>query len=181
MADEFRPSITASRSRFIPLCTSQRPVLSRYPDRALPSEYEMQPKIQYLPDFNVLAMAKLQRSRIPFNLDSFSKLNGPLLLLGAVLTLIALQLFRTWWRLRYIPGPFIASFTNFQRVWWVKTKRAHLIHQQMHEKYGAVVRIGPNMVSISNPEAIPTVYPMRPGFIKVRILGLTHHIAEYRR
>jgi hypothetical protein len=52
---------------------------------------------------------------------------------------------------------------------WIGTKRAHLILQDMHEKYGDVVRIGPNMVSFSNPKAIPTVYPMRPGFPKVCI------------
>ncbi|KAL8838459.1 MAG: hypothetical protein Q9170_002134 [Blastenia crenularia] len=81
-------------------------------------------------------------------------------------SLIALQLWRTWWRLRNIPGLFPASITNFQRMSWTGTKRAHLILQQMHEKHGEVVRIGPNMVSFSNPKAIPVVYPMRPGFPK---------------
>ncbi|KAI1159581.1 putative benzoate 4-monooxygenase cytochrome P450 [Nemania serpens] len=76
------------------------------------------------------------------------------------------QLFRTRWRLRHVPGPFLASFTNFQRMYWVTTKRAHIILQDTHEKYGQVVRIGPNMVSISNPEAIPTVYTTKPGFPK---------------
>jgi len=49
------------------------------------------------------------------------------------------------------------------------TKRAHLIHQEMHEKYGDVIRIGPNTVIFSNPEAIPTVYVTKPGFIKVKV------------
>ncbi|EPE27455.1 Cytochrome P450 [Glarea lozoyensis ATCC 20868] len=49
---------------------------------------------------------------------------------------------------------------------WVPTKRAHLILQEMHEKYGEVVRIGPNMVSFCNPEVIPIVYPTRQGFPK---------------
>lgn len=70
--------------------------------------------------------------------------------------------------MRHIPGPFLASISNFPRMSWVPTKRAHLILQEMHEKYGEVVRIGPNMVSFSNPEAIPTVYPTRQGFPKVR-------------
>ena len=90
-------------------------------------------------------------------------------LLGPVLSLILFHLFRTWWRLRHIPGPTLAGLTNFQRVWWVKSKQAQLKHQNVHEVYGEIVRTGPNMVSISNPEAIPTVYPMRPGFIKVRV------------
>ena len=102
-------------------------------------------------------------------MDSLQNASGLVLFLGAVVTVITVQLVRTWWRLRHIPGPFLASLTNIQRVWWVKTKRAHLIHQQMHEKYGDVVRFGPNMVSISDPSVIPTVYPMRPGFPKVRV------------
>jgi hypothetical protein len=95
--------------------------------------------------------------------------NIPLIPLGICLALSlgTFQLWRTWYRLRHIPGPFPACITNFQRVLWVKTKRAHLILQDVHEKYGEVVRIGPNMVTFSNPEAIPTVYTTRTGFPKV--------------
>jgi hypothetical protein len=93
--------------------------------------------------------------------------NIPLLLLGLILTLIIAQAFRTYWPLRHIPGPIPGTITNLQRVWWVKTKRAHLIHQDLHKKYGTLVRTGPNMVMFDNPEAIPIVYTTRPGFIKV--------------
>ncbi|PIG81786.1 hypothetical protein AARAC_011839 [Aspergillus arachidicola] len=88
------------------------------------------------------------------------------LAVGAASIVIFLHLFTTWWHLRHIPGPFLASITNLQRVWWVKTGRAHLYHQAIHAKYGEVVRIGPHLVSFSNPEAISTVYPIRPGFPK---------------
>lgn len=83
------------------------------------------------------------------------------------LSLGIFQLWNTWRRLRHIPGPFLASITNFQRAQWVTTKRAHLILQDVHEKYGEVVRIGPNTVVFSNPEVIPTVYTARTGFPKV--------------
>ncbi|PLB49343.1 putative cytochrome P450 oxidoreductase [Aspergillus steynii IBT 23096] len=88
------------------------------------------------------------------------------LVIGAAAAAVVVYLFRTWWSLRHIPGPFLASITNLQRVWWVKTKKAYLHHQAVHAKYGDIVRTGPNMVSIANPEAIPTVYPIRPGFTK---------------
>ena len=105
------------------------------------------------------------------NMDSFTSINiSVVLFLGVGLGLLVLQLWRTWFRLRHIPGPFPASITNFQRMGWIGTKRAHLILQEVHEKYGEVARIGPKTVSFSNPEAIPTVYPMRPGFPKVRTL-----------
>ena len=70
-------------------------------------------------------------------------------------------------RLRQVPGPFLAAWTNLPRVSWVFSKRAHEIHIGLHEKYGDLVRFGPNMVSVSDPREIPTLYPMRPGFVKV--------------
>lgn len=103
--------------------------------------------------------------------------NSLLTVLGVVLLLIALQLLRTYWRLRHIPGPFWASFTNLQRVLWVKAKQAHLIHQHVHEQYGQVVRIGPNMVMFDNPDAIPIVHTMRRGFPKVSCLPV---VAPFR-
>ena len=92
-----------------------------------------------------------------------------ILLICACLGFLTWQSCRTWWRLRQIPGPLPAKITNFQRMSWIRTKRAHLILQGLHERYGEVVRIGPNMVSFSNPDVIPSVYPMRPGFPKVCI------------
>ena len=92
--------------------------------------------------------------------------------LGVVPLLIVLQLFRTYWRLRHIPGPFSATFSNLQRVLWVKTRQAHLIHQNVHEQYGPVVRTGPNMVMFDDPDAIPIVHTMRRGLPKVSCLPL---------
>ncbi|OCL02955.1 putative cytochrome P450 oxidoreductase [Glonium stellatum] len=76
------------------------------------------------------------------------------------------HIFQTYRGLRDIPGPFWAKFTNLQRIYWVRTMRAHEIHQKAHEKYGDCVRFGPHMVSISDPAVIPILYPMRTGFPK---------------
>jgi hypothetical protein len=93
----------------------------------------------------------------------------PSTLLGVALLPLAYLIYhvwRTYARLKDVPGPFWAKFTNLQRVLWVKTGRSHEIYQSIHE-HEDFVRVGPNMVSISNPAAIPDVYPMRPGFPKV--------------
>ncbi|KID99278.1 Cytochrome P450, partial [Metarhizium majus ARSEF 297] len=84
-----------------------------------------------------------------------------LLLVGFIL-----QRWYVYWRLRHIPGPVSANISDFARVRWVHTKTAHLKHQELHAKYGDVVRMGPNMVSIGNPSAVPQLYPMRRGFPK---------------
>jgi hypothetical protein len=94
--------------------------------------------------------------------------NSVLTVFGVVVTCLLAASFRVSWRLKHIRGPFYARFTNLQRVWWVKTGCAHEIHQRVHRQYGDVARFGPNMVSVADPAAIPTVYPTRPGFPKVR-------------
>ncbi|KAG2419398.1 hypothetical protein HFD88_004194 [Aspergillus terreus] len=88
--------------------------------------------------------------------------------LSALLLATALiwRLLRQQWRLRNIPGPFWARFTDFHRAWFVKAKRSHSVQQQYHENYGPLVRLGPNMVTVANPAAIPVIYPARPGFPK---------------
>jgi hypothetical protein len=87
--------------------------------------------------------------------------------LGLLLLYNLIRFVRQYLRLSYIPGPFFASITNLARVSWVKTRRAHEIHHDLHRKYGDFVRFAPNMISVSNAEAIPTIYPMRSGFPKV--------------
>ena len=87
--------------------------------------------------------------------------------LGYLLIYLCHHVLRTYYRLQDVPGPFWARVTNLQRVWWVRTKRAHRIHLALHDEYGECVRFGPAMVSISDPAAIAVVYPIRPGFPKV--------------
>lgn len=89
------------------------------------------------------------------------------LLAGVVIAGLSFHLFRVWSRLRHISGPFWSQFTNIPRVLWVTTGRSHEIHHAIHDKYGEVVRFGPNMVSLGNPAWIPQLYPIRPGFPKV--------------
>ena len=100
-------------------------------------------------------------------LDMYS-MNVLAILLCFLISCVLYTFSRTYWKLRHIPGPFWARVTNLQRVSWVRSRRAHEIHMNLHDEYGDCVRFGPNMVSISDPTAIATIYPMRPGFPKVR-------------
>ncbi|OKL64465.1 hypothetical protein UA08_00991 [Talaromyces atroroseus] len=84
----------------------------------------------------------------------------------AAIGLLTVYLVYTFRKLGSIPGPFWGRISNLPRVNWVKTGRSHEIHQDLHRKYGDVVRFGPNMVSVADPACIPVIYPMRPGFPK---------------
>lgn len=74
---------------------------------------------------------------------------------------------RSYWRLSHIPGPFFAALTNIQRMLWVKSYRAHEIHIELHRKYGPIVRFGPNMISVADPEEIGTIYSFKKPWPKV--------------
>ncbi|KAA8641725.1 hypothetical protein EYZ11_007143 [Aspergillus tanneri] len=73
---------------------------------------------------------------------------------------------RRYFRLHGIPGPLAARFTNVPRVRWVRSRKSHEIHRNLHSRYGSVVRFGPNMVSVADPDAISAIYPARAGFLK---------------
>lgn len=65
------------------------------------------------------------------------------------------------------PGPFLASLTDWWRFFDVYGRRPERSHIALHKKYGPVVRLGPNTLSFSDPEALKTIYGLNKGFIKV--------------
>ncbi|KAM0286509.1 hypothetical protein ACHAQH_000937 [Verticillium albo-atrum] len=74
--------------------------------------------------------------------------------------------FVTHSQLRDIPGPLVARLSN---VWLFSTarrgKRFMLVHEA-HQKYGPVLRVQPNHISINNDEAIQAIYGHGNGFLK---------------
>lgn len=65
------------------------------------------------------------------------------------------------------PGPLLASLTDWWRFWIVYKRRPEVEHIRLHEKYGTVVRLGPNDLSFSDPKALKTIYGLNKGFTKV--------------
>ncbi|KAL2799529.1 cytochrome P450 [Aspergillus keveii] len=73
---------------------------------------------------------------------------------------------RSYLRLRHIPGPFWAQFSNLPRFLWVAGGDAHDVHIALHRKYGDLVRIGPNLVSVTDPDEIPKIYDFAGRYLK---------------
>ncbi|KAK4935613.1 hypothetical protein LTR10_023374 [Elasticomyces elasticus] len=65
-----------------------------------------------------------------------------------------------------IPGPFLAAFSDIWRTVLVWSGQAHIAHVKLHEKYGPLVRLGPNVISVSEPEAIKIIYALNSGYVK---------------
>jgi benzoate 4-monooxygenase len=68
--------------------------------------------------------------------------------------------------LRDIPGPFAAKFTNLWLLLQARLGKRYLSVNQAHDKYGKIVRIAPNHVSIADDGAINTIYGHGNGFLK---------------
>ncbi|OJD31584.1 cytochrome p450 oxidoreductase [Diplodia corticola] len=85
-----------------------------------------------------------------------------------LLALIAVRLLRNKFRagLSGIPGPPVAAYTGLWRFFDVAKGQAHWTHINLHKKYGPLVRIGPNHVSVGDPAEIPNIYGLNKGYTK---------------
>ncbi|KAI0450404.1 cytochrome P450 [Xylaria acuta] len=68
--------------------------------------------------------------------------------------------------LRSVPGPFLARCSDLWYAWHAKKGRWEVRNIELHRKHGAIVRYGPNRYSISDPEAMGTIYGHGTRFAK---------------
>lgn len=68
---------------------------------------------------------------------------------------------------RSFPGHWASSFSNLWRFLDVFSQKANLTHIKLHEQYGDVVRMGPNIVSVSDPVVVREAFRLRNPWIKV--------------
>ncbi|KAK8032609.1 hypothetical protein PG990_002343 [Apiospora arundinis] len=57
-----------------------------------------------------------------------------------------------------VPGPFLQRVSGLPRVWHCQKGNRHLQELAAHEKYGSVVRIGPDSLSFSTLSALKTIH-----------------------
>ncbi|OIW31503.1 cytochrome P450 [Coniochaeta ligniaria NRRL 30616] len=89
-----------------------------------------------------------------------------LFLLVAAAALAVVQLAVSSFKLRGIPGPFAARFTDVWRFRAMRSKGWSERLVALHKKHGKLVRLGPNHVSVSDPAAIPVIYGTSPVWVK---------------
>lgn len=64
-------------------------------------------------------------------------------------------------------GPFLASLTNNWRLVDVWKRDAHTTFHRLHQEYGDIVRVAPNVLPFGNPAAISDIYGLNKGYTKV--------------
>ena len=93
--------------------------------------------------------------------------------------------------LRRYPGPFLAGkphlpslyfdltnikaegCTDLWRLYHVWRGSSHLVVQDLHKKFGPVVRIGPNLLDLDYPELVKTIYNIKGDWLKVKVPNST--------
>lgn len=63
--------------------------------------------------------------------------------------------------LRSIPGPWLAKFSNLSRFVDACSGQHPTTSLRLHQKYGPIVRIGPNVVSVADPKSIQAVLGLK--------------------
>ena len=103
------------------------------------------------------------------------------LLLGGALSYVVYQQYLH--PLNCFPGPFWASLTDVWKVQLLRTGTMPAQLSSLHERYGDIVRIGPNELSFNNESAVKEIYkagramekgPLYDGFtsFKPNVFGL---------
>ncbi|VUC32379.1 unnamed protein product [Clonostachys rosea] len=89
-----------------------------------------------------------------------------ILLPGWMLSYWVLPYFTTYKALKHYPGPIICKFSNIWLALGARNGKKFEWVDWAHRKYGKVVRVGYNHVSIATPEGLHTVYAHGNGFLK---------------
>ncbi|KAI5194696.1 cytochrome p450 benzoate 4-monooxygenase [Aureobasidium subglaciale] len=74
--------------------------------------------------------------------------------------------FTTYKALHHIPGPFLAKFSNIWLAYHARRGQKFAAVDEAHSKYGKLVRVGFNHVSIADERGIQAVYAHGNGFLK---------------
>ncbi|KAH7090845.1 cytochrome P450 [Paraphoma chrysanthemicola] len=92
------------------------------------------------------------------DLHSASWIAYCLVIFGLTLVYLLIGSLVQYGRLRHVPGPPLAAWTDLWLVRQMHRKETlHTIKRQLHRRYGPIQRYGPNRVMFSDPAAIPVI------------------------
>lgn len=82
-----------------------------------------------------------------------------LVFLGSFIYVFAVVVYRVYFHpLAKYPGPFLAKITDLYQTYHALKGDRHLEFWRGHEKYGSIVRFGPNSVSFNTATALKSIY-----------------------
>ena len=92
---------------------------------------------------------------------------------NVVSTVVLIILSRFFWNylrspLKSFPGTWSSNFSNTWRFLDVLAQHPEVTHINLHKKHGSAVRMGPNVISLSDPDMIGKVFSTRTPWKKVK-------------
>ncbi|KAL2394087.1 Cytochrome P450 monooxygenase cicH [Exophiala dermatitidis] len=99
-------------------------------------------------------------------------------LLGLALTVLYLLSNRYQKGLWRIPGPWLRSLSTIPRMWAIYRSHSHKYDIELHRKYGKVVRVAPNILSVSDTAEINQLYGITTKFVKSGFYSLSEVFDE---
>ncbi|KAM3544223.1 Isotrichodermin C-15 hydroxylase [Beauveria bassiana] len=101
-----------------------------------------------------------------------------LLVGGGAFYAVAIIVYRVFFHpLAKYPGPFLAKITDAYQLYHAYKGDRHLEFWRMHQKYGKVVRFGPNSVSFNSNTALKQIYGFRSNVRKAEFYDAFVHPA----
>ncbi|KAJ9603325.1 hypothetical protein H2200_012103 [Cladophialophora chaetospira] len=134
----------------------------------------------------VIATSRLPEYHSNLMLICFRAADKMIAYLPLIITLlIPVYLYQTWRSrgLNKFPGPFFASLTDLWKVLYARNNsvKENSVYIDVHEKYGDVVRIGPNELSFADPQAIFDIYGTKGSDQKSQMYDVTSIPTQGRR
>jgi hypothetical protein len=77
-----------------------------------------------------------------------------------------------WDSLHELPGPFLGRLSSLYRVWLMWSGHGPVKIQNLHKRYGPIVRVGPRHVYVSDPVMLPVIYGTTAKFGKASITSV---------
>lgn len=97
--------------------------------------------------------------------ETLTKVSAPVGLIVVVLLPFLWNYLRS--PLKSYPGPFASKFTDLWRALDVFNGRCDITQNELHHKHGIAVRMGPNVLSISDPNEVSRVFTVKKPWKKV--------------
>ncbi|KIV98824.1 uncharacterized protein PV09_09396 [Verruconis gallopava] len=79
------------------------------------------------------------------------------------------------------PGPWLAAYTDWWRFFDAANRKTEKTFLELHEKYGDIVRIGPNALSFADPRSIKCIYGLNKGLVKSEFYPVQQGVSKGRR
>ncbi|KAJ5718267.1 cytochrome P450 [Penicillium malachiteum] len=79
---------------------------------------------------------------------------------------------------RSFPGPGPTRFTNLWRLQHTYKGKCHVTQLRLHRKHGSAVRLGPNMLSLSDPALIRQVYSTKTPWMKSEMYNVNDSLVN---